>query len=515
VIALDRGDSREARLFRALDREGRGRIDSLELRRVLVASGLGEDDPRIAPTAADLTARGGAPLDFEAFCEAVRPSLATVEKVVRGGLVIPDFPRFSEQLGSLFEEARTRTDGTVATYIPQLARMNPEAYALAACTVDGQQFATGDCHLLLCAQSTCKPINYALALEENGEAEVHRHVGREPSGQRFNELTLNAEDRPHNPMINAGAIMCCALIRRQAVMADRFEYVMQAWTELSGGHRPGFSNSVYQSERQNADRNFALGYFMRENGIFPAGTSLLETLEFYFQCCSIEIGVEHLAGIAATLANGGVVPSTGRRVLEPETVRSVLSLMYTCGMYDFSGEFAFSIGLPAKSAVSGAIMVVVPNVMGMCVWSPRLDALGNSVRGIEVCRRLVDRFNFHNYDNLTGLTEKEDPRRPADERSRDDRIHLIWAAAKGDLRTLQRLIARGVDPGAADYDGRTALHLAAAEGHANVTSHLLSCRVPVNPRDRWGQTPRAEARRGGHADVEGLLEAAGGIAREL
>jgi glutaminase len=505
---VDPPDSREERLFRALDVDGCGRIRKSALVGTLSASGVPADDPRLRPTMSALDRHPSEHLDLASFCRLVRPSLLLVEQVLRGDLVIPDFGRFSAQLTEIFEEARALRGGEVATYIPQLARVDPEAHAVSVFTTDGQRFTAGDHALTLCAQSTCKPINYALALEQCGEAEVHRHVGREPSGQRFNELTLNADDRPHNPMINAGAIVCCSLIHRDRPAADRFEGVMNTWERLAGGRKAGFSNAVYQSERRNADRNFALGYFMRENGVFPQGTDLIETLEFYFQCCAIEIGVEHLAAMAATLANGGVVPTTGERVLEPETVRSVLSLMYSCGMYDFSGEFAFSIGLPAKSAVSGAIMTVVPNVLGMCVWSPRLDPLGNSVRGVEVCRRLVDRYNFHNYDNLTGLTEKEDPRRPVAEQARDDRINLIWAAAKGDLRAVQRLVARGVDPDEPDYDGRTALHLAAAEGKAQVVGFLLSCGAELEPRDRWGHTPRADAERAGFAAVARTLEEA-------
>ncbi|MBN9161763.1 MAG: hypothetical protein BGO98_28560 [Myxococcales bacterium 68-20] len=232
------------------------------------------------------------------------------------------------------------------------------------------------------------------------------------SGRGFNELTLNKENRPHNPMINAGAIATSSLIRRGASVADRFDHVMEQWRLLAGGQKAGFSNAVYLSERDKGDRNYALGYFMKEKRVFPEGTDLLQTLEFYFQCCSIETSCDRMAAIAATLANGGVCPMTGERVLRFSTVRNCLSLMYSCGMYDFSGEFAFTIGLPAKSGVSGGLMVVVPNVLGLCTWSPRLDPLGNSVRGIAFCEELVGRFNFHNYDNLVGsLDSKRDPRR--------------------------------------------------------------------------------------------------------
>jgi glutaminase len=205
--------------------------------------------------------------------------------------------------------------------------------------------------------------------------------------------------------------------------------------------------------------------------------------------------------VAATLANGGVCPVTGERVLRPKTVQHCLSLMSSCGMYDFSGEFAFSIGLPAKSGVAGAVMVVIPNVAGFCTWSPRLDRLGNSVRGIDFCKALVERYTFHNYDSLTGLSEKRDPRRRSGEAAMDAATSLICAASKGDLSAVQQLSARSVALDAADYDGRTPLHLAASEGHASVVRFLLSQGVAPAPKDRWGNTPLEDARRGGHTDV--------------
>ena len=328
--------------------------------------------------------------------------------------VIPDFDGFSAEIRDIYESTRAQEEGAVATYIPQLARVPAHHYGVALCAVDGQRFAIGDTDVDFTAQSCSKPINYCIALEEHGEDAVHEIVGREPSGRGFNELTLNKENRPHNPMINAGAIATCSLIRRETTVADRFDFVMDTWRRLAGGAKAGFSNAVYLSEKEKGDRNYALGYFMKEKRVFPEGTDLLQTLEFYFQCCSIETTCEKLAVIAATLANGGVCPLTGERVLRFGTVRDCLSLMYSCGMYDFSGEFAFTVGLPAKSGVSGALMVVVPNVLGFCTWSPRLDELGNSVRGLAFCKELVRRFNFHTYDDLVNsLDTKRDPRRPA------------------------------------------------------------------------------------------------------
>jgi glutaminase len=375
--------------------------------------------------------------------------------------------------------------------------------------VDGQRLALGDAEVNFCLQSVSKPVNYCLALEEHGEAVVHRHVGREPSGRGFNELTLNKEGLPHNPLINSGAIMTCSLLRAQATPADRFDHVLGTWARLTGGGPVGFNNPVYLSERQTADRNFALGYFMREKQAFPPGADLLGVLEFYFQCCSIETNAKALAVAAAALANAGVCPTTGDRVFQPRTVQNCLSLMSSCGLYDFSGEFAFSIGLPAKSGVSGALLLVVPQVLGLCVWSPRLDALGNSVRAIEFCKQLVARYNFHTYDSLThGASHKRDPRLRKNQTRIEGVVNLCWAASQGDLAEAQQLAAQGVDLDGADYDGRTALHLAASEGHAHVVEYLIAKGVNLGPVDRWGGTPWSDARRNNHEAVITLLEAA-------
>ena len=505
VETLDR--SRLDRLIDALSEPSDGGVRVDAIRQVLAEAGLRTDDPRMARSQQVLgELEGSTVLTKGAFLEATHDGLLLLESAAARDLVIPDFAGFRARIEAIFDDTLGETSGAVADYIPQLGRVRPDQFGLAVCTVDGQRATFGDARVPTCIQSVSKPLNYAFALEEIGEAAVHRHMGCEPSGVSFNELALSKAGVPHNPMINAGGIMSAALIRRDLPVADRFDHVVESWTRLAGGARPGFNNSVYLSERTTADRNFALGYSMREHGAFPEESSLIEDLEFYFQCCSLEMTADSLAVVAATLANGGICPLTGERVLATETVQRCLSLMLSCGMYDYSGEWAFRIGLPAKSGVSGVVLTVVPNVMGICTFSPRLDAQGNSVRGIGFCRRLVDAFAFHVYDGLGGApSRKDDPSRNREARDREFLVDLCWAASEGDCNGIQRLLMLGAAINGADYDGRTPLHLAASEGRIEAIELLLAQGADANARDRWGNRALDDAEREGRSDAAALL----------
>ncbi|MEC7984353.1 MAG: glutaminase A [Myxococcota bacterium] len=498
---------REINIFKALDPSNQSYVTPKNILDALESMGILKDDLRIKPLITALKKKQeNSKIELDEFCQLISSSIEVVEHAIQGNMVIPDFQEFTKDIEQIFHKTQSNKSGSVANYIPQLGRVNPEQYAVSVCTVDGQRHSIGDHDVDFCVQSCSKPITYCLALEEHGEDLVHQYIGREPSGRGFNELTLNHEGKPHNPMINSGAIMSCSLLRPDLDVADRFDYVMEKWKALAGGRKVGFNNSVYLSERTTADRNFALSYYMRENKAFPDWADMLQVLEFYFQVCSIDLNADQMSIIAGTLANGGVCPVTNERVFAPRTVQNCLSLMYSCGMYDFSGEFAFSIGLPAKSGVAGALLIVIPNVMGICTWSPRLDKLGNSVRGIDFCQELVQTFNFHNYDNLTGLTEKKDPRQNDLHAFSDQLSQLMWAASKGDLSAILRLESKGVDLSLADYDGRTPIHLAASEGHAEVVSFFIDRKINLNPKDRWGGTPLMDAKRHNHDAVTKLLK---------
>lgn len=497
-------------LFRLIDVDNQGYITLQDFLAVLNKVGFYKDDPRVKKALFELhKARTDAKTPLKVTPALFRECLSnnvTLINALTQNLIIPEFEEFQQDILEIYEATKKNTGGKVADYIPQLARVNPEQYAISICTIDGQRLSIGDAYTNFCLQSTCKPINYCLAIEEFGEEKVHQHVGREPSGRSFNELSLNTKGLPHNPLINSGAIMCASLIKPKLDMADRFDYVFQAWHRLCGLQKPSFNNAVYLSERQTADRNFALAYFMRENNAFPEKTNLVETLEFYFQCCSIESCSHNLAVAAATLANAGTNPLTGENIFEEKTVQHCMSLMSSCGMYDFSGEFAFKIGMPAKSGVSGGLMIVIPNLMGISVWSPRLDKHGNSVRGVEFCERLIEKYNFHIYDSLNRGTSKKNPRKHKYEEKTNNSISLIYAANHGDLNEIKRLEALGLDLSQADYDGRTALHLAAAENQIGTVKYLISRGVQLDAVDRWGGTPLDDAKKGKHKEVIDLLK---------
>ncbi|XP_074656361.1 glutaminase liver isoform, mitochondrial-like [Tubulanus polymorphus] len=483
---------------------------------LLQSTGLRLNDPRLRESMHNFTSvqrqvsefdgTDGILVDRETFRECVSDNVVLIGRAFRNQFVIPEFSKFTNQLDQIYWKCRTNTTGKVADYIPQLARFSPDYWGVSVCTIDGQRHSIGDANIHFCLQSVSKPLNYALALSDLGSEVVHQYVGQEPSGGSFNELSLNTSSRPHNPMINSGAIVISSLLKNQLKLADRFDYILGMYRRLAGGEFLGFSNATFLSERETADRNFALGYYMKENKCFPEGANLLETLDFYFQLCSIEATGESASVMAATLANGGICPITGDRVLDADSVRNTLSLMHSCGMYDYSGQFAFQVGLPGKSGVSGAIMLVVPNVFGMCMWSPPLDATGNSCRGIQMCQELVNTYNFHNYDNLKYATQKTDPRRRRIDNKAQDIVNLLFGAFNGDVSAIRRYALSGMDMRQSDYDGRTALHLAAAEGHAEVVTFLLEkCDVPLTPKDRWGFTPMCDAKRFGHDSVVEIL----------
>uniref|UniRef100_A0A674F4I9 glutaminase n=1 Tax=Salmo trutta TaxID=8032 RepID=A0A674F4I9_SALTR len=490
---------------------GAEKIPAHKFTTALKATGLRTGDPRLKECMENLkvimktTSDGN--LDRHLFKKCVQSNIVLLTQAFRKKFVIPDFVSFASEIDALYENAKNLGGGQVADYIPQLARFSPDLWAVSICTVDGQRHTAGDTKVPFCLQSCVKPLKYAIAVNDHGTEYVHRFIGKEPSGLRFNKLFLNEEDKPHNPMVNAGAIVCTSLLKVNNISNSDHNVFETELRMFPLTNNTTLSAPRFQSERESGDRNFAIGYYLKEKKCFPEGTDMTSILDLYFQLCSIEVTCESASVMAATLANGGFCPITGERVLGPEAVRNTLSLMHSCGMYDFSGQFAFHVGLPAKSGVAGGILLVVPNVMGIMCWSPPLDKLGNSVRGIQFCTDLVSLCNFHNYDNLKHFVKKLDPRREGGDQRVKSVINLLFAAYTGDVSALRRFALSSMDMEQRDYDSRTALHVAAAEGHVEVVKFLLeACRVNPVPKDRWGNTPMEEAVHFGHHDVVTMLQ---------
>ncbi|EFC50245.1 predicted protein, partial [Naegleria gruberi] len=339
-------------------------------------------------------------IDFDAFYNIVGENTNIISRALTGRLAIPDWSNFCSKIKEIFEQTKEIKGGNVATYIPQLAEVDPELYGLAICTVDGQRFSLGDSDVDFTIQSCSKVFTYCIVCEDIGADNVHQYVGFEPSGGSFNAFTLDDENKPHNPMINAGAITVCSLVKPDLSPSKRFTYVSSKFSKFAGGSKIGFDNATFLSEKSTGDRNFALAYYMQENNVFPEESRLEDTLDLYFQICSILVNSNSLATMSATLANGGTCPLTNNRIVSNDTVKCALQLMLSCGMYDFSGNWSCTVGLPAKSGVAGAICIVIPSVMGMCLFSPRLDPRGNSVRGVEFCKRASDLFEWSLFDRL-------------------------------------------------------------------------------------------------------------------
>uniref|UniRef100_A0A8C4I2V2 glutaminase n=1 Tax=Dicentrarchus labrax TaxID=13489 RepID=A0A8C4I2V2_DICLA len=478
--------------------EGQEKIPAHKFLTALKATGLRTGDPRLKECMETLketlkNTTDGVTLDRHLFKKCVQSNIVLLTQAFRKKFVIPDFQSFTSHIDELYESAKNLSGGQVADYIPQLAKFSPDLWAVSLCTVDGQRHTVGDTKVPFCLQSCVKPLKYAVAVHDYSTEYVHSFIGKEPSGLRFNKLFLNDDGEPFF-FISSLTFM-------------QYSSVMNFLKKMAGNEYVGFSNATFQSERESGDRNFAIGYYLKEKKCFPEGTDMTSVLDFYFQLCSIEVTCESASVMAATLANGGICPITGERVLSPEAVRNTLSLMHSCGMYDFSGQFAFHVGLPAKSGVAGGILLVVPNVMGIMCWSPPLDKLGNSVRGIQFCLDLVELFNFHNYDNLRHFAKKHDPRREGGDQRVKTVINLLFAAYTGDVSALRRFALSSMDMEQRDYDSRTALHVAAAEGHTEVVRFLLeACKVNPVPRDRWGNTPMEEAVHFGHHDVVTILQ---------
>jgi len=295
----------------------------------------------------------------------------------------------------IYEKYREFDDGDVATYIPELAKADAAHFGICLATVDGSVFRAGDWEHEFTIQSICKPFAFQMALEEFGRDTTLRHVGVEPSGDAFNSIELDPKTmRPFNPMINAGAIAISSLIKKSPVESGIRGFVDKM--QMAAGRPLRIDQDVLASETDTGNRNRAIAYLMLNCGIIDGAVG--ETLHQYFSQCSLLVNCMDLAMMAATLANMGMNPVSGQQVFDFQFIKDVLSVMFTCGLYDHAGEWAYRVGLPAKSGVSGGILAVVNRQLGIAVYSPKLDSKGNSVRGILACKALANELGLHAFE---------------------------------------------------------------------------------------------------------------------
>lgn len=294
--------------------------------------------------------------------------------------------------------------GEVASYIPELAVVDPDRFAISVVTCAGETFSVGDADIPFTLQSIANPFKYGAVLDELGREQVERWVGVEPTGNPFHAVVLErSTNRPMNPLVNAGAIAITGLLPGN----DPTDKLNRALARLGRhiGTVPHVDMGVFMSERTTADRNRAIAYLMRNFSRLPG--DLDETIDLYFQLCSTTVNTAQLATMAATLANGGINPFTHQRAISPKSLRDVLTVMFTCGLYEQSGLWAYQVGIPAKSGVSGGFMAIVPGLLGIAVYSPRLDNAGNSIRGIETCRRLATALNLHVFNGTNPTPQSQ------------------------------------------------------------------------------------------------------------
>lgn len=303
--------------------------------------------------------------------------------------------QIQEIVDSVYEKYKNVDDGEVATYIPELGKADPKHFGICLATVEGHVFRAGDWDKEFTIQSMCKPFAFQMALEQHGLQKVLKHVGVEPSGDAFNSIELDAKNtRPFNPMINAGAIAVASLIKQSPVDAGVNNFLDRM--SRAAGRKLLIDADVLQSETLTGNRNRAIAYLMRNFGIIDEEVN--ESLHQYFAQCSMLVTCQDVAFMAATLANMGAHPLTRERVFDFQYIKYVLTVMFTCGLYDYAGGWAYEVGLPAKSGVGGGIFGVVNRQLGISVYSPKLDAQGNSVRGILACKELAGHFGLHAFD---------------------------------------------------------------------------------------------------------------------
>uniref|UniRef100_H3CAG1 glutaminase n=1 Tax=Tetraodon nigroviridis TaxID=99883 RepID=H3CAG1_TETNG len=478
-------------------------------------SGLHKSDPRLRECLVHLRKLQDADgcADRDTFHSCITGSVSLVLKALQGRFVIPDFCTFTEETQKLFSRCRQLLSVQVSALDQELIEVDPDTnmkWGVAICTVDGQSRLTlGDWAGSLALGELSWPLVYGVAVDLLGSDLVHRYVGVDGYSRYDSPFTLTKAGIPHSPLTETGAIITAALLQGvlSAEEEEKFDSVLNVIQRLCNKEHARLNCSSLQRSRTAGVRLHALSFYLQEKKCFPDEVDVSAALDLMLQCSATELTCESGAALAASLANGGLCPLSGDQVLSPGATRSVLSMMQVAGMKDYSTAFQYKTSIPAASSSHGALLAVVPGVLGLAAFSPEVDASGNPWRAVHFCQELVSTFQLHAFDIRTPFRQILAYRQWKAESEGSQIMNVLLAASRGDEQALRRYFLSGVDVKAVDYDGRSALHVAAAEGHVQVVRFLLE-NAGANPalKDRWGSSPLQEARRHHREAAEELLQ---------
>ncbi|XP_065147928.1 glutaminase liver isoform, mitochondrial [Paramisgurnus dabryanus] len=475
-----------------------GRVNANQFFEALWSSGIIRTDPRIKDCYSLMRKlqESDGTVDRSTFHRCVTGFVSFISKALQGRFVIPDFSTFAEETQKLFIKCKQLSSVKEKEDVKERSIK----WGISICTVDGQRLSLGDWAEPCVLGEISWPLIYGLAVDQQGVDYVHRFVGMEEYSKYESPFTLTKQGVPHSPLIETGAIISTSLLqlakRPITEEEEKYESVLNIIRRLCNKEHASLNCTSYQRLRKDIIRLHALSFYLQEKKCFPEGVGINATLDLLLQCLSTEVTCESGASLAATLANGGLCPLSGDQVLSPHAIRSTLSMMQVAGMNDYSRAFQFRTSVPAKSSQSGAVLMVVPGVLGLMCWSPGLDSNGNSWRAVHFCEELVSTFQLHSFDIKTPFRQMLSYKQWKVESEGYQIMNVLLAAYRGDIVSLRRYILSGADVNAVHYDGRSALHIAASEGHLDIIKFLVenagaNCRL----KDRWGNTALEEAMR--------------------
>ncbi|XP_073975770.1 glutaminase liver isoform, mitochondrial-like isoform X2 [Rhodnius prolixus] len=417
-------------------------------------------------------------------------------KALTKSMVIPKFEELRHAVGVLYGEIEGDVTGETSNYIPEIKNTCPDLWAVSICSTDGQKCSFGDYLVPLTIQDISYPFLYAKCLDLFGSATVLEYVGIERKPADVSVKNSKANNRAFNPMTDSGAISLSTLFcdndKRTGTAADKHYEFFEFMKALCGNNHFQICTPAYVSVRQKDDLSRSIAYAMLNQGHLPNDTDIPTIMDFYFEARSLEVTCDGLAVMAATLANFGVNPYTNEKLISPISVKAVLSAMHNWGNYGYSGVNAFYLGLPSKHSVAGAFMVVVPGMLGLILYSPRINDNEVGEKNIDFAMKFVKKFDLHPLSNSSKEMKKRFGTRKIPEVPCENYCKIFTAVFNNDLEEVMNLTKGNKKiVFEKDLEGRTILHLAAIKGHFEIIKFVTSnFRKLSSVKDRFGRVPR-------------------------